>query len=259
METLVVKFGGSVITRKKETSALRPKVLARLAVELKNGWEKSGRPPLVVIHGAGSFGHPWAKKWALNRAPPGPRNGRGRGAAITGYHVRMLHVEVLRALIEAGIPAQSFPPLTIALNDKGKFASLEISPFREALARGTVPVSFGDAIQDTSWEFSILSGDTIMLELARRLPAKRAIFVSDVDGFLEPENMLKVIPRVTEEALGRLKADSKTPDVTGGIVGKAAKMVEMGAIGVHAGLINGLRVGRMERAAGGEDVYGSWT
>jgi len=259
METLAVKFGGSVITRKKETSALRPKVLSRLAVELHDGWEKGGRPPLVVIHGAGSFGHPWAKKWALNRPPPSPRNGRGRGAAITGYHVRTLHVEVLRALLDAGLPAQSIPPASIAMNEKGEFASLEIKPFQEALSRGTVPVTCGDVVPDTSWEFSILSGDTIMLELSRKLPIKRAVFVSDVDGFLEPDDMRKVIPRVTEESLSRLKADSKTPDVTGGIVGKAAKMVEMGAIGVHAGLINGLRVGRLERAAGGEDVYGSWT
>jgi isopentenyl phosphate kinase len=259
METLVVKFGGSVITRKKETSALRPKVLTRLAVELKNAWEKGGHPPLVVIHGAGSYGHPWAKKWDLNHPPPSPRNGRNRGAAITGYHVRMLHVEVLRALLDAGLPAQSFPPLAIARNDKGKFASLEISPFREALTRGTVPVTCGDVVPDTSWEFSILSGDTIMLELSRKLPAKRAVFVSDVDGFLEPDDMRTVIPRVTEEALSRLKADAKVPDVTGGIVGKAAKMVEMGALGVHAGLINGLRVGRLERAVGGEEVYGSWT
>jgi isopentenyl phosphate kinase len=259
MEALVVKLGGSVITRKRETSTLRPKVLTRLAFELGRGWEKAGRPPLVIIHGAGSFGHPWARKWSLNRAPPGERGPRGRGAAITSYQVRTLHVAVLKALLAAGIPAQSLPPSPISHNREGKIADLLVDPFREAIAQGNVPVTFGDVVPDLSWGYSILSGDTIALKLASELPAKRVVFVSDVDGVLDPENMVRVIPKLTEDAVKKLRAGNRAPDVTGGIVGKVGKMLEMGRVGVRAGLINGLRVGRLERAAGGEDVLGSWT
>lgn len=258
MDTILVKLGGSVITRKRELSTLRPKVLTRLAEELAAGRKRAGDVSLVVIHGAGSFGHPWAKKWALNRSPTEGPTQRPRGAVVTSYQVRSLHLRVLKALVEAGLPAISIPPFPLARNDQGRLVAFATDPVRVSLERGFVPVAFGDVVLDDSWDFSILSGDTLMLELAQKLSAKRAIFVSDVDGFLAHGTPGKVIAKVTEETLDQLGPVGKIPDVTGGIAAKAARVLDLGRLGVRTGLINGMSPGRLQLAIAGEETFGSW-
>ena len=255
---VIVKLGGSIITRKREVERLRPKVLARLSEELA---EAADHHPLVVLHGAGSFGHPGAKRWQLAE-PPSPTataRARLRGASIVGAEVRRLHGKVLAALIEAGANPISVPAGTLARNRAGRLATIDRAPFDAALAAGGMPVSFGDVVPDDAWGFSILSADTIAVELARLLGASRVVFVSDVPGILGPATggRRPVLPTVTEEVLQAL-APSRGPDVTGGIVGKARAMLAIAAGGADAGLISGLSDGALPRAIRGESVYGSW-
>jgi len=180
----VVKLGGSVLTRKKEVERVRPKVLRRLAEEVGS----VGAIPLVLLHGAGSFGHPGARTFGLARPPdPGvPTARRGRGAAVVAAEVRRLHLTVLRELIHAGVSAWSVPAANLARNRAGRLATLDVAPFRSALSSGLVPVSFGDVVPDEDWGWSILSADTLALTLAAELGARRVVFVSDVPGILRP-------------------------------------------------------------------------
>jgi isopentenyl phosphate kinase len=257
----IVKLGGSVITRKRGPPRLRPKVLTRLAEEVADG----GRLGTVLLHGAGSFGHPGAVRWrlALPPAATDPPHARRRGATLVSAEVRRLHVAVLTALLDAGVPAWSVPAGAVATNDGGRLASLDPAPFRRALDAGLVPVGFGDVVADASWGFSILSADTIAVALAGPLKARRVLFVSDVDGVLErppgAPGRPKARPRVTREILAGLAPAIGAPDVTGGIRGKAEAMLAIAAVGVDAGLISGLRHGSLARALRGEAVYGSWT
>jgi isopentenyl phosphate kinase len=253
----VVKLGGSILTRKKAEERIRPKVLARLAAEIAGS---SG--PLVALHGAGSFGHPGAVRFGLAVAPPDgtPGRERARGSSIVSAEVRRLHLAVLRALVAAGARPWSVPAATIARNRAGAITALESGPFEEALHAGLLPVSFGDVVPDTSWGRSILSADTIAVELARRLPVRRVIFVSDVPGVLEPGITPKptIVPEVTAALVARLTPRTGGPDVTGGIRGKASAMLEIGRLGADAGLISGLKDGLLARALRGETVPGSW-
>ncbi len=97
---VVVKLGGSVITRKREVERVRPKILRRLAEEIGALVD----PPMVLLHGAGSFGHPGAgSSVSRNRPRPAPPpRARARGAAIVSGEVRRLHLAVLRELVRAG-------------------------------------------------------------------------------------------------------------------------------------------------------------
>jgi isopentenyl phosphate kinase len=256
---VVVKLGGSVLTRKKEVARLRPKILKRLAEELA----ESGNPPVVLLHGAGSFGHPGAVRWGLARPPINESDGshRVRGAAIVSAEVRRLHGAVLQALIDEGLSPLSVPPQPISANRAGKLARLDLEPFRIALARGGIPVSFGDVIPDEEWGFSILSADTIAVELVRNLPSHRLLFVSDVEGILTPAvpgQRRRPITRLTPSALETLQPAKGVPDVTGGIRAKAEAMLAAAGAGADAGLISGLRHGALSRALQGETVYGSW-
>jgi len=255
---VVVKLGGSVITRKKEVERLRPKVLERLAHELA----RPSAARLVVLHGAGSFGHPGAHRFGLARSPAAGDSAdrRARGAAIVASEVRRLHVLVLRALVHAGLTAVSVPAATHARNRAGQLASFDEVPFSDALTRGLVPVSFGDVVPDDDWGSSILSADTIATVLAARLHPQRVVFVSDVVGILEGPLGRKrsVVAEVTEATIAALRPTAGAGDVTGGIRGKAEAMRAIARAGTDAGLISGLTDGALERAIRGEAVYGSW-
>jgi isopentenyl phosphate kinase len=256
---VVVKLGGSVLTRKREAARLRPKVLRRLSEELAT----PGLPPVVLVHGAGSFGHPGAVRWNLARAPvdADERARRLRGASIVTTEVRQLHNLVLQALVDAGLCPLSIPPQPISVNSRGELTRFELEPFRRALARGAVPVSFGDVVLDEEWDFSILSADTIAVQLVRGLPSRRLVFVSDVEGILspaEPGQRRHPIARLTPSVLDSLKETPGVADVTGGIRGKAEAMLAAARAGADAGLISGLRHGALSRALRGESVYGSW-
>ncbi len=254
---IVVKLGGSVITRKREVERLRPKVLRRLAEELA-----TAPGPLVLLHGAGSFGHPGARRFGLARVPADdePPARRARGASIVSTEVRRLHLAVLRELVAAGVSAASIPAATIATNRAGRLDSFDVTPFRVALGGGRVPVSFGDVVPDRSWGWSILSADTIAVRLAAELPAARALFVSDVPGVLSPDpaGRPRVVPEIDGATLERLRPAPGAADVTGGIRGKVGAMLAIAEGGVDAALISGLKDGELSRAVRGESVYGSW-
>ncbi|HEV2449025.1 MAG TPA: isopentenyl phosphate kinase [Thermoplasmata archaeon] len=255
----IVKLGGSVVTRKREEGKLRPKVLARLSEEIA-----SAPRPLVVLHGAGSFGHVGADRAGLADPPTPDRSPerRRRAAALVAGSVRGLHLAVLRGLLSAGVPAYSVPVGATALSRAGTLERFEERPFVAALERGLVPVCFGDVVPDTDWGFSILSADTIALRLARPLAARKVVFVSDVDGLLEyptgGRGRPRVIERLDAHALSSLLPRPGAPDVTGGIRGKLEVVLALAREGVDAGIISGLRHGALARALSGEEVHGSW-
>jgi isopentenyl phosphate kinase len=255
---VVVKLGGSIITRKREAERVRPKILRRLAEEIAAVPDT----PKVLLHGAGSFGHPGAKKFGLARAPEDGASGarRSRGAAIVSGEVRRLHLAVLRELLRAGVSPWSVPVANHARNHGGRLVALDLAPFRTALDHGVVPVSFGDVVPDDEWTWSILSADTIAVALAKELPARRVLFVSDVPGILRARTGGKpvVVEEVTDDAVDALRRVGSGPDVTGGIRGKAEAMRDIAGAGVDAGLISGLKDGELSRALRGEFVYGSW-
>jgi len=255
---VIVKLGGSVITRKREVEKLRPKVLARLAREVADIRDRR----VVLLHGAGSFGHPGAKRFGL-ALPPGKGSSGGertRGAAIVASEVRRLHLAVVRELVRAGASPFSVPMSTHARNRAGELVHLDPTPVSAALSGGSLPVSFGDVVPDEAWGSSILSADTIALALVPALGAERVVFVSDVEGILEgpPGGRRSVVRNVTEETVAGLRPPSGMADVTGGIRGKATAMLAIAAAGADAGLISGLSDGAVSRAIRGGTEFGSW-
>lgn len=255
---VIVKLGGSVITRKREVERLRPKVLARLAREVAGVTDRR----IVLLHGAGSFGHPGAKRFGL-ALPPGEGSSgteRTRGAAIVAAEVRRLHLAVVRELVRAGAPAASVPMATHSRNRAGELVHLDPTPVKAALEGGFLPVSFGDVVPDEAWGTSILSADTIAVALAPALGAERVVFVSDVEGLFEGPHRGRGSPvrEVTAETVTALRPAAGAPDVTGGIRGKATAMLAIAATGADAGLISGLSDGAVSRAIRGGMEYGSW-
>jgi isopentenyl phosphate kinase len=255
---VVVKLGGSVITRKREVERARPKLLGRLAGEIADVRDRR----IVVLHGAGSFGHPGARRFGLARPPADGESAdhRARGASIVAAEVRRLHLKVLRALVDAGAAPASVPMATHARNREGTLLTLDSTPFSDTLTGGRMPVSFGDVIPDDRWGSSILSADTIAVELSRTLRPQRVVFVSDVPGVYDVGGSARgrIVPELTAASLEQLRASGRGTDVTGGIRAKVEAMLAIARAGSDAALISGLSDGILSRALRGESVHGSW-
>src|SRR4030042_4606675 len=134
----LVKLGGSVLAAKARPLTFRAAVARRLARELAP-FADGG---LVVVHGAGGFGHAGARRYGLRDGLRGDR--QVMGTAVVQRDVRALNLRVLGALIDAGVPAVSIPAGSFMELDGGRLVEFDAVPFQRAAARGPVPVPLRD-------------------------------------------------------------------------------------------------------------------
>ena len=157
----LIKFGGSVITDKSKECCFKQEVMDRLAGELRHAKEE-----IILIHGAGSFGHILAKKYRLNDGFK--RKSQLEGFALTQATVQRLNNLVLASLHNHDLPAVSIPPHAVFSLSNHALPKVKHSIFKTYLDLGFLPVSFGDVALDTKLGFSICSGDLLRLRLFGR-------------------------------------------------------------------------------------------
>ncbi|MBI4392639.1 MAG: isopentenyl phosphate kinase family protein [Euryarchaeota archaeon] len=248
---IIVKLGGSVITDKSRPRSFKPAAMKRLAKELAGAREE-----LIVVHGAGSFGHHEAKRAEIAR---GYRN-RRQLLALPRIHrdLRQLDLLVLDALLDAGLRPVSIPPAAVARRRSAGTVTIDTRPFEHALELGMVPVSFGDVIQDSRQVFSILSGDAIVERLSDRFRPRLVVFVTDVDGIFDKSPLKRgasLILAVSAKTLGLLAIGGSTKvDVTRGMAGKATEMGRIARRGARVLVVNGNKPGRLKSILAGKDA-----
>ncbi|HEY7587496.1 MAG TPA: isopentenyl phosphate kinase [Thermoplasmata archaeon] len=251
---LLVKLGGSVLTDKARLRTLRRAAIRRLARELAGVDED-----LIVVHGAGSFGHMLARRYRLD-GPASPK--KVKGAAIVQRDVKALDTVVVDELLDAGLSPASLAPSAILSLDAGRVASFDLAPFTDYLAQGFTPVTFGDVVRDRSRGVAVCSGDVLMLEIAKALRPARVVFAADVDGLhtADPRThrRARLLAKVSADDLSLIDfGPAKGEDVTGGIEGKVRRMLEIAA---HAGeclIVNGNVKNRVRDALRGRPVVGT--
>jgi len=239
---ILIKLGGSVITDKTEYRRFRKDVVSRLCDEIK----ASGKD-VIIVHGAGSFGHMIAKKHGL-------QNGYSDDSQINALSevsrdVRELNGMVIAELINAGIPSVSIPTGSCFIADNGDLLMNDTEVLRGYMELGIVPVMFGDVIIDRKKRFGICSGDTVMKCLARVFSPETVIFVSDVDGLFDKDprtsDDAELITDVSEATLNNISSEMAVADVTGGILAKMRTMTDMCSEGRDCILVNGTVEGRL--------------
>ena len=204
---LVVKLGGAAITHKESAveslnePALRSvaETIATAIEELRDARGKA--PKVVVVHGAGSFGHQHAKAHGVARGGAGTlQQGASEtdatrrlrlGIAKTRDAVCRLNSLVVSALVEAGAHAVGVSPYGAwSTRGGGKTLSAEsrssaMDTVTRTLDAGLVPVLHGDVCFDADTDCAVLSGDVVVRELCARFAPKRAVFVTDVPGIFD--------------------------------------------------------------------------
>src|SRR5881397_3845017 len=252
---LLVKLGGSVLTEKARLRTPRRAAIRRLARELA-----SVRKPLLVVHGAGSYGHILARKHKLHEG--GATAAKRSAAARVQADVKALDALVVDAMIDAGLAAVPIPPSAVLSLDDGRVSSIDLTPFLEFSSMAFTPVTFGDVVRDVRRGFSICSGDLLMLELARAFRPERAVFVADVDGLFtaDPKRRrdARLLDKVSEADLSKIEFSSaKRTDVTGSIEGKVRRMFEIAAHTGECLIVNGNVKNRVRDALRGRRVVGT--
>lgn len=231
-ELVFVKLGGSVITDKTRAETVRPDVIARLAGEVAAAREKEPGLQLVLGHGSGSYGHTVARRYGTREGVRDAEAWRGFvEVATVAARLNRIVVDVFQG---AGVPVWSLQPSASADCMDGKLASMAVEPVEQALARGLVPVLYGDVALDRSRGGTIISTEQIFAYLARLLQPDRMILVGTVDGVFEAdpwrEPSAKRIPEISAANWASVRAllgGSHGTDVTGGMLAKVEEMVTL--------------------------------
>jgi isopentenyl phosphate kinase len=242
----VIKLGGSIITRKSGYRKARHQAIASLTKAIADVWKESAKD-LVVVHGAGSFGHALVLEHKIN---DGIRTDEHRlGYADTHAACSELSLLVVKAFVEEGVPAISIPPSSI-IKQKDK----RISVFREAvvneyLAEGYLPVLYGDMVPDSELGGSVCSGDQIMAWLGK--DAESLIFVTMVDGVMDARRNL--IPKITNDNFKEISKHFKESknDVTGAMKGKIEELL---GLGTTSYIVSGAHPERVKALLKGQDT-----
>jgi isopentenyl phosphate kinase len=232
-ERLILKLGGSVITDKSADCAVNREELASVAYAIA-GTRTRG---IVVIHGAGSCGHPEAKRYHLDQ---GVKAGETDGIVVTHRAVRSLNDAVVAALRENRVAAVGIHPLHLGIADNGRLVGFECRHLETMLKLGMVPVIHGDVVMDLSRGACIVSGDQLVRYLAVALKISRVGLATDVPGVLDGG---VVVPSITRKTVPALHiGNSHHTDVTGGMKGKIDELLGLADAGIGSDIFHVSRI-----------------
>ncbi|MBI2196015.1 isopentenyl phosphate kinase family protein [Candidatus Daviesbacteria bacterium] len=248
---LIIKLGGSVITYKDSpTPKARLDTIKRLAKEIAQIYQQN-KYQLILVHGAGSFGHPIAKKYNLHQG----MKTKQQELAFSLMDQQMIELNsiIIQALLKNNLPAISLPPRSFVQQSAGKFAGFDSQIIKNCLDQNQIPVLFGDGVLDDKWGCSIISGDTIVSYLAQKLHTHQVIFLSDVDGIYtsdpKTDQTAKLIPEISNKNFNKVikgLTPTKRHDVTGEMQGKIISL-QRGLKDVPVAIVNGLKAKTLQQ------------
>ncbi len=232
-DRILLKLGGSVITDKKTDCAINYDQLSHVASAIS----RARTAGIVIIHGAGSCGHPEARQYHLDK---GVIKGQTEGIYVTHRAVSRLNDAVVETLREKGVAAVGVHPLHAALADKGRLAAFEHRHLERMLMLGMVPVIHGDVVMDLSKGACIVSGDQLVRYLAVALKINRVGLATDVPGVLDGGF---VVPEITQDTAPSFQiGNSMHTDVTGGMRGKINELLGLAGKGIVSDIFHVSRI-----------------
>ncbi|MGN1322284.1 MAG: isopentenyl phosphate kinase, partial [Methanosphaera sp.] len=220
---------------------------------------------MIIVHGAGSYGHIYAKKYGIGDVISNVNDHlyKLEGVCRTQASVQLLNYMVCEKLQEKGIPAIGMKPSAYMTTNNKRIDMCDTGLIRKYLDNGFVPVLYGDAVLDNNdyMKYAIISGDQIITYLAEDLNADRVILSSDVDGIYtdnpktNPDaELLEVVTRDTDL---KTTENENQADVTGGMYGKIRELLDLADHGIESLIINADKPGNIRLAVSGQKVKGT--
>ena len=203
----ILKIGGSLLTDKASKETFSPHLNLLIETVAQN-------PGGILIHGAGSFGHPHASKHGLHK-------GSKEGALETHQAVKKLNYRVIEKLREKGVKAYPVHPSSASLRDPE--TRLMTEQVLQLCREGFTPVLHGDGIVTEGKGFTVLSGDEILSILEKEFQTGHAGFCTSEKGVLNSDR--EVVNEIN--SLKKFESLEMTgEDVTGGMENKIQEILE---------------------------------
>jgi isopentenyl phosphate kinase len=241
--TKVLKIGGSILTDKSQQQCARKEEIERVAEEIA-----AAASDLVLVHGAGSFGHVPARMYGL------PDRFSPNGLRVTHQSVVELNHLVVEALVKAGVDAMPVHPFSGVLLREGRIEEMPVPLIREMVKDGLLPVLHGDVAMDGTRKAGIVSGDQLVPYLARALHAQVIAVGTNVDGVLFQGKALTEISKGDLPRINSHLGKSSGIDVTGGMRGKLLELLELAEDGTSSVIFNAGIKGNITRALQGDKL-----
>lgn len=241
----IVKIGGSVITYKDDYRHANMDAIKMLSKVLGEYPE-----PLILIHGAGSFGHNKSLEFGLNT--PGSVRGKELEISTVINDVLMLNSIISDALSYEGFRGISLPTHCIYGN---RGPNLEL--IEEIIKNSFSPIMYGDIIIQNG-NYRIISGDEIIVDLSKRFKPDEVIFITDVDGLYSSDPKEYSNAKFFREIkAAEINIKDKGKDATGSMTGKVEKIKLMLPYTRKVMIVNGLFPERVRKALNEEETIGT--
>jgi len=233
---ILLKIGGSVLTNKARASTMRKDYLRMVARQIAD----AKRSNLVLVHGAGSFGHPQAATYL------------SKGLSVSGLWkthraVSSLNTRFINELHSQSVPALPIHPLDSVVLDAGRIAHFDTTALDLMLENNIIPVLHGDIVMDSADGFNILSGDQIIGFLAQRMRPEKIGIGTDVDGIMYKGEKIGHLNASEFEKYRKEIVGSSVVDVTGGMLRKVSELVDIAKSGIQSEIFNATRDGNVAK------------
>jgi isopentenyl phosphate kinase len=249
--TVVVKLGGSAITDKSKICTPRLDLIHRVAGEI------AAHPKqLILLHGGGSYAHPFATRDLMARG----FKGKSRLESVSEIELNLDQLTRIIgvALLLRGRPFVPMRPMSFMTLQNGNVYASFLRPLTAALRLGIIPIIHGDLCVDEKKGFGVVSADRIASLLGEKMAISRVLFGCDVDGVYgtDGQTILKEVSKNNHtHVLNRL--NRSTSDATGGMRGKVVEAIRLARFGVESYIFNLNYSGNLTRLLNGDSSVGT--
>ena len=259
---IILKIGGSILTKKDAPESEVDSVnLKRIALEIKKSLDNSSKE-LVIVHGAGSFGHPPAKKYKIGQSFDKDEYPQKRiGFCEIQNAVKKLNMLICEEFISHGLPVIAVPASSFITANSKRITDGNLDIFKKYLSKGFIPIIYGDVVLDEDLEFCVISGDQIIQYLASNLNPSKVVLGTDVDGVYNKnpkthDDAIFFDKFTSLEDLDTLEGTTNV-DVTGGMVGKIKELLYLADLGIESKIINAEIENNIYKVLENDDVKGT--
>lgn len=250
----VIKFGGSVITKKSGSYQLLDGVIKKIARILR---KKSIDLPLIIIFGGGSFGNlaPFDYK-VLERSDD---KASKTLPMMTVVMFSMLS-EITRTFVDLSLPVYPLQASALICADENGEITIDGRAITSIISSGHIPLITGDLIFNGIDKYEIFSSDNIPALLTTDFSIARALYYTDVEGVYESITSTTVVPYVDDSNLRVMQqaaGDSSNRDITGGMRNKLYQQHLLAQLGVESEVLSFERFENVDLSLKGYKHYGT--
>jgi isopentenyl phosphate kinase len=214
----------------------------------------------VIVLGGGSYGHQVAYQYGYGEEDTA-KSRLLDGIGPIRQKMNELATEVSQILDEKGTKTLVIPPFTHVIMKDGHISTYSTDIIRRSLDSKYTVLTHGDVCFDEVLGASILSGDTIIVHLAKQLGARRILIGTNVDGVFDKNpaeypdaKHIPIINWANKDKVLSSAGPSSTTDVTGGMNRKIIELLEIAKTEIDIYIFNLTVIGRLKSLLQGQET-----